>query len=366
MIVEIALLWLQEGVGTPPPQAEPILEPSPVQVMVTPSALGALEEELWNLHQGLRPNLVQIRIDLDPEAKDPQFEPEWDLLVSGVFIAEGGYVVAPGPVEAGEGRISVVRFDGKTFPAKLIDADVDYGLILLKAPALGLKNPTFGHPSCMRVGSVAIGLSNPFGTLEGSLSLGFVAGKYRGLGQAKNLLQLSNPVNPGDGGGLVANRKGQLVGIMLTSMQQLGWSLAQSGEQDTQGWHRAQGISFAVPVDQVLRTFQKHLPWKLPPTPRLGVAIRQHFDPERRAALGLPGSWSLEVVEVVPGGPAAKAGMKKGDILLAIGGQNLVSTDCVAEVLWQVRGRTQMIFLRGEIRQQAQVQLQPVVAGSKH
>lgn len=353
------LLFLLAQVEEKDGGAPPVLRPSPHARLGAPSALGALEDELIALRRALRPALVQVKIPLPAEDGRPARE----LLVSGIVIDRGDLVVAPGQMPWRDGRVVVVRFDGQEFPALPIAEDVTYGLTLLQAAGLGVEPPPLGQCDALPEGSVTVGLGNAYG-LVASLSLGFISGKERTIGAMEHLLQVTNAVNPGDGGGLLADRRGQVIAILRTSMAEVErWQFDRQQEPADHGSAGSQDISFAVPIERVLEAFHGHLSLTVRSRRQLGVVISEEFDPRLQRAGG--SGTVLVVREVLPDSPAARAGVNVGDRLLRVDDQAVESFVCLSGALAGAGESPELEVLRGEERFSIRIDL-PVAAAPRH
>ena len=333
MLASLALALLQEEPAPiEPPAAESSVQAAPLEALVPGTLLGALEEELITLHRRLRPALVAVRMPVLLRNDAGELVPS-EALVSGVVVDGGGLFVAPELLADGPARVRVERFDGREFPASVVARDETYGLTLFRAPELGLPPPPIGMCDTLRVGSVTITIGNAFG-LDGSLGMGHLAGRQRRVGKSQDLLQITNPVNRGDGGGLVANRRGEVVGVLLTSLREAARRRAEkTGLQDREGMLASESIGFAVPIDRVLMSFAPYLSRPWPKRPELGITITQQLDPERARRIGLGDGTTLVVQEVRPGTAAAQAGILPGDVLVNLAGNPLHSLDCLRYAL---------------------------------
>lgn len=339
----LALLVAQrsEPVATPAPAAA---AEAPQQLRLAPSAvlqfglgggLAAVERDLIQLHARLRPVLVKVAISIPlADAADGSARRQ-DIQVSGVVVDHGGLFIAPGLGPVSVAR--VIRFDGEEYEAWPVARDHELGLTLFCAPELAVQPPALGSPGSLRVGMVALTLGNPFG-LDGTLDLGFVSGLDRRVDDLAGLVQITNTVNPGDGGGLVANRFGQVIGVMKTSLREVGSrKLGSEGAGDCvdgcEELVRSESLSFAIPIDQVLVAFQDHLSVQIPRTHWLGVLVKESYAPELAAELGFPGQILLRLEEVNPGSPAGAAGLAPGDYLCRLGEMPLLDLGCLRYAL---------------------------------
>jgi len=327
------------------------------------SQLGRLESELTGVYRQLRPSLVQVRICPSPpvEAQDAD-SIGWNFLVSGVVLREtesGCYIVVPGVWPKQEGAVQVVDLDGRTYDGKPLARRETYGLTLVEVKGLLREAPCFGMPQTMPVGSLTFGLGNPFG-LDGTFTMGMLSGRGRTIGKARGLLQVTNPMNPGDGGGIIANSKGQLIAISLSSLRDVAMpdeSLVPDGPGLNR--HLASGVSFAIPIHRVLRMFEEHL--GLPPEaarPHLGLEVQVAvIPPPVRRILGLSMRTGLRVVAVEPGSPAAGCGLKTEDLLLGVQGYPTEDFATLFYALRLLRQEAEVLCLREDQLLELKVQL---------
>jgi len=307
------------------------------------SALGSMEAELQGLYRALRPSLVQVRVPLPPGKSSPA----GSVLVCGVVLDRGDLVVAPALADNEASGLAVRRYDGFEFPAQTVATSEKYGLTLLHAPGLGLSPPSVNCSDDLQPGSVTVSLGNSFG-LTGTLQVGFLTGRNRRVGPVADLLQITNPLNPGDGGGLLADRHAHLIGILLTSLREA--ARQGSDPRALGGMNRAEGVSFAVPIEAVIEEFQGHL-HRRPHRPRwLGILVEDRMPPGQRKALGLPDGMGLLVGDVLEGSPALRAGIKKQDVMIEADGLPLVDHSCLGHVLAHCRPTLAVVVLRGKER----------------
>jgi len=342
MLIEILLVLAQDPGAAGQAPAAPA-RPTGVPSAPAPSALGSMEAELQGLYRKLRPSLVQVRVPIPPGKSSPA----GSVLVCGVVLDEGDLVVAPALADHEATGLAVRRYDGFEFPAQPLASSEKYGLILLHAPGLGLSPPSIYCADDLQPGSVTLSLGNSFG-LTGTLQVGFLTGRNRRVGPVSDLLQITNPVNPGDGGGMLADRHAHLIGILLTSLREA--ARQGSGPPALGGMNRAEGVSFAVPIEEVIEEFQAHL-HRRPHRPRwLGILVEDRMPPQQRKGLGLPDGVGLLVGDVLSGSPALRAGLQKEDVMLEADGIPLVDHSCLGHVLAHCRSTLAVVVLRGNQR----------------
>lgn len=325
----------QEGGEPPvPPQAQAV---APLDALAEAGgcALDQLEQRMVRLYRELRPSLVGVRMTLVIEGLD---EPQ-HRTSSGVVLDDYGLVVAPVALPRGVAfevhDIQVTRMDERQFAAEVVEHSRLYNLSLLRAKEMRGLAPRLGRGLMMEEGAITIAMGNSY-NLPGNVSLGFLSGTNRRIASAWHLMQVTNPINPGDRGGILANRAGEVVGIQLTSLAGAAEGLLNGdwGEIDVASpeakellrlQKEAVGVSFCVPVEIVVEQFPEHLGALLPDRRMLGVEVsptlEETVDPD-----GSPGRLlCLMVHGVAEGSVAGRAGVQAGDVLLEVGGRKVSS-----------------------------------------
>ncbi|MHB8873337.1 MAG: Do family serine endopeptidase [Myxococcaceae bacterium] len=239
---------------------------------------------------------------------------------SGFLIESSGLALTNNHVVAEASAITVRLEDGRRFDAEVAGRDplTDIAVIRLKGKPTGLPTVKLGDSEAMAVGDWTVAIGNPFG-LASSVSAGIISAKARqiGAGPYDNFLQTDAAINPGNSGGPLFNLKGEVIG-MNTAIAGLGT-----------------GIGFAVPSNMI-RTLLPQLE-KGEPIVRgwLGVAI-QDLTPAIARALQAPVEKGAVVADVTGNTPAAKAGLKNDDIIVAVDGQPITTA---AELSAAVAGK---------------------------
>ncbi len=224
---------------------------------------------------------------------------------SGFVIDPTGIIVTNRHVVGGASQIIVALTDGTEMPARVIGADelTDVAVLRVNAPR-PLPAVTWGDSRKVEVGDWILAAGNPFG-LGGSVSAGIVSAEGRDLGSGPfdNFLQLDAPINPGNSGGPAFNLNGQVVGMTTAIVSPSGGSV---------------GIGFAIPSDTVRRTVGELRAHGRIDRGWLGVSV-QTMEP---AAGGRAG---VQVAGVERASPAARAGLRAGDVVLAVNGDRVES-----------------------------------------
>ncbi len=223
-------------------------------------------------------------------------------LGSGFLVDSAGHVVTNAHVVDGADTVRVKLADDREFEAKVKGKDVRLDLALLELQgAKDLPTPeALGSSGDLRVGEYVVAIGNPFG-LGHTVTMGIVSAKGRtiGAGPYDDFIQTDASINPGNSGGPLFNLRGQVVGIN-TAINPNG-----------------KGIGFAIPVDALKDVLTQLSTTGHVARGRLGVAI-QGVDAPLAKALGLDRPKGALVGEVEPGGPAAKAGLQAGDVILGV------------------------------------------------
>lgn len=243
-------------------------------------------------------------------------------LGSGFIISGDGYVLTNAHVVDAAEEINVKLNDKREFKAKVIGADRRTDIALLKIEASGLQAVRFGDPNRLKVGEWVVAIGSPFG-FENTVTAGIVSAKGRSLPQENFVpfIQTDVAVNPGNSGGPLFNLRGEVVGINSQIYSRTGGFM---------------GLSFAIPIDvandivQQLRTTGKVT------RGRIGVVI-QPITKELAESFGLPKPAGALVNSVEKGGPADKAGIESGDVILRFDGKMVNSSEDLPRIVGATR-----------------------------
>ena len=222
---------------------------------------------------------------------------------SGFMISNDGYVLTNAHVVDGADEVIVTLTDRREFKAKVLGADKRSDVALLKVDAANLPYLTVGDSTKIRVGEWVIAIGSPF-NLDNTVTSGIISAKSRDTGEFLPLIQSDVAVNPGNSGGPLINMRGQVIGINSQIATLSG------------GYN---GISFAVPIDEVIRVSDQLRKSGKVTRGRIGVEIGE-VSKEVAESLGLGRARGVEVARVEAGGPAEKGGVKVGDIILKFNG----------------------------------------------
>jgi serine protease Do len=223
-------------------------------------------------------------------------------LGSGFVIDKEGFILTNNHVVEKADEITVKLSDGKSFLAEIVGRDpkTDLALIQIQNDA-DLTPLPMGDSDRLEVGDWVVAMGNPFG-LDNTVTAGIVSAKYRhiGAGPYENFIQTDASINPGNSGGPLLNTRGEVIGINTVIFSQTGGSI---------------GIGFAIPINMAkeileqLKTGKVVRGW-------LGVMI-QKITPELKEKLGLQSEKGALVADVSSGGPAEKAGIQRGDVIIS-------------------------------------------------
>ncbi|MCQ2114923.1 MAG: Do family serine endopeptidase [Bacteroidales bacterium] len=239
---------------------------------------------------------------------------------SGVIIREDGYIVTNNHVIDNASKIEVTLNNNETYEAKLVGTDPATDVALIKIEANNLPIVPMGDSDQLRLGEWVIAIGSPY-DLRSTITAGIVSAKgrsmpnYSGEFKIESFIQTDAAVNPGNSGGALVNKAGQLVGINTAIISQTG---------------SYTGYSFAVPVNIVKRIIADLMDFGSVKRAMLGITM-QNIDKKLAEELKLSSLNGVYVVEVASGSAAEAAGIKKGDVLVKIGGVNLKDGASVQE-----------------------------------
>jgi serine protease Do len=243
---------------------------------------------------------------------------------TGVIMTADGYIITNHHVIAGCSRAQIVLYDGTICDAKLVGSDIYSDLAVLKIEAQGLTAAEFGNSDLLRVGDTTLAIGNPLGSeLFGTMTQGIVSAINRDVnvdGYTMTLIQTTAALNPGNSGGALINDSGQVVGITNLKMMS--------------DYETIEGLGFAIPtvwVKEVVDVLVSD--GAITGRPTLGItclAIPEGGEEMYGRDRG------VYVDSVTANGPAARAGVRAGDVIIAANGSDVETTQDLTEVRDQV------------------------------
>jgi len=298
------------------------LQPAPQLPAAPRSAAGeARGDSYYEAVRRALPSVVnvftskEVHVQRNPLLDDPlfrrffgdQFPDETQRatsLGSGVIISSNGYILTNNHVVEAADEIEVLLPDGKKLRARAVGNDPETDLAVLRVNADKLPAIALGSSDSLRVGDIVLAIGNPFGVGQ-TVTSGIVSALGRaglGINTFENFIQTDAAINPGNSGGALIDTHGRLIGINTAIYSRSGGSM---------------GIGFAIPVstakmvmDQLIKTGSVTRGW-------IGVEM-QEITPAIAESFGLENTQGVIIAGVPRGGPADKAGVKPGDVLLEI------------------------------------------------
>ena len=228
-------------------------------------------------------------------------------LGSGVIMSPEGYILTNNHVTTGADQIVVALRDGRETLARVVGSDPETDLAVLKIDLKSLPAITLGRSDGLRVGDVALAIGNPFGVGQ-TVTMGIISATGRnqlGLNSYEDFIQTDAAINPGNSGGALVDANGNLTGINTAIFSKSGGS---------------QGIGFAIPVKLAMEVMKSIIEHGQVIRGWLGIEV-QPLTKELAESFGLTGRPGIVVAGIFRDGPAQKAGLQLGDVILSINGE---------------------------------------------
>ncbi|MDN7178124.1 DegQ family serine endoprotease [Caballeronia sp. SEWSISQ10-4 2] len=237
-----------------------------------------------------------------------------ESLGSGFIVSSDGYILTNAHVVDGANVVTVKTTDKREYRAKVVGADKQSDVAVLKIDAKNLPVVKIGDPNGSKVGQWVVAIGSPYG-FDNTVTSGIISAKSRSLPNENYtpFIQTDVPVNPGNSGGPLFNLQGEVIGINSMIYSQTG------------GF---QGLSFAIPINEAIKVKDALVKTGHVDRGRLGVTV-QGMDQTLAKSFGLQSPNGALVSSIEAGGPAAKAGLQPGDVILSLNGQPVADSNAL-------------------------------------
>lgn len=278
-----------------------------------------------------------------------RFQPPPDFqeqgLGSGVIVSMDGYILTNSHVVEGADEIDIHLSDGKKATGTLIGADSKTDIAVVKIPAENLPVLKWGDSSQLQIGEIVLAIGNPFG-LSQTVTQGITSGVGRahmGIVDYEDFIQTDAAINPGNSGGALVNLNAELVGINTAIFSRTGGSM---------------GIGFAIPINMARSVMMSLITHGKVIRGWLGIAI-QDLTPELADQFGIQTTQGALVTNVSENSPAAKGGLKRGDIITTYNGKAITDSVALRMMVAETPPETmvQLTIIRDEQRRQIPVRI---------
>ncbi len=331
--------------------AEKQNSPGPCEVSTAEKSnvelLDAYSRAVITVVEAVGPAVVSISTGTRP--KNAEFEAGG--AGSGVIIAPDGYILTNDHVVHGSKSLTVSLTNGTTHAADMVGTDPATDLAVIRADSANVPFATLGESASLRVGQLVIAIGNPYG-FQSTVSTGVISALGRALrsreGRAiENIIQHTAPLNPGNSGGPLVDSRGRIVGLNTAIIM------------------GAQGIGFSIPSDTAKWIVSQLLTLGRVRRGYLGIAAQQRPLSRRTARyFNITQASAVEVLSVTHGGPAAQAGMRKGDLIVAMNGTDIMTVDLLQKFLsdWTIGKPVNVSVLR--MQERLEINVTPSEASS--
>ncbi len=279
------------------------------------ATLAAFDKAISQLAQKVMPSIVNIRVKVMQEDYFGN-QQEQEGVGSGVIYSSDGYIITNNHVAGNAREMFVTLSDGTEYPAKLIGADKNTDIAVIKIEAQNLKSAIFASIENVKVGEIAIALGSPFG-LQKSVTMGVISALGREIAVSADtlpmvdLIQTDATINPGNSGGPLVNSEGQVIGINTMIYSTSGSSA---------------GVGFSIPTDTATNIASQIIKYGKARLPVMGIEMGDNTTDIK----------GVLVKTVTSGYPAEKAGIKSGDIITELNGKKVETQyELFAQILRQ-------------------------------
>ncbi len=257
-----------------------------------------------------------------PFQNQPQHQVPTRGLGSGFIIGSDGLILTNAHVVKDAKSVTVTLTDHRTFTARVLGTDAKTDIAVLKIPATNLPTVRVGNPNNLQPGDWVLAIGSPYGFYN-TVTAGIVSAKSRSLPDDSMVpfIQTDVAVNPGNSGGPLFNTKGEVVGINSQIFTQTG---------------AFEGLSFAIPINVAETIAKQIIEHGHVEHAKLGITV-QTVSQQLANSFGLNGPRGALVASVTDGSPAAKAGLKAGDIILSVNGQSVNTSSDLPMIIGMMR-----------------------------
>lgn len=281
--------------------------------------------------------------------EQPDDQPQREnSLGSGVIVSSEGLILTNHHVIEAADEIEVALADGRTMPARIVGTDPETDLAVLKVDVKDLPAITFAQPGKVSVGDVVLAIGNPFGVGQ-TVTQGIISALGRshlGINTFENFIQTDASINPGNSGGALVDTEGNLVGVNSAIYSRSGGSM---------------GIGFAIPVSLVKQITEQII--------RQGSVIRgwlgieaQDVTPELADSFKLRNTNGALIAGVLTNSPAELAGLRPGDILVAVNGQQVTDSSSMLNLVSGLKPKKKAVLKIVRAQQELNI---PIVVGTR-
>jgi serine protease Do len=263
-------------------------------------------------------------------------EPQQRGVGSGFILSNDGFVMTNAHVVDGADEVIVTLTDKREFKARIVGFDKRTDVAVVKIEATGLPAVRVGDVSKLKVGEWVMAIGSPFG-LENTVTAGIVSAKQRDTGDYLPFIQTDVAINPGNSGGPLLNMRGEVIGINSQIYSRSGGFM---------------GISFAIPIDEAMRVADSLRTYGRVIRGRIGVTIAP-VTKEVAESIGLGKPMGALVQGVESGGPAEKAGIEAGDIIVKVDGKAVEKSGDLPRIIGATKPGSRsslQVFRRGATR----------------
>jgi Do/DeqQ family serine protease len=246
---------------------------------------------------------------------------------SGFIINKDGLILTNSHVVNGADTVSVTLKDGREFEGKVVGQDPLTDVAVVKVQASGLPTVALGNSDALKPGEWAIAIGNPLG-LDNTVTAGIISATGRSSAEVRvadkrvSFIQTDAAINPGNSGGPLLNQRGEVIGMNTAIIG------------------GAQGLGFAIPINTAQKISQQLISTGKVTHPYLGIqmrtltpALKQQINKDREVGFQLQEDRGVVVFQTLPNSPAAKGGLRAGDVIRKINGQSVTTADQVQQIV---------------------------------